>query len=189
MIAERNASKLTIVSYNTDFEAFYSFLVASGIATDITKITTTNIRSYTSHLSREKHYCTATIRRKIHSLSSFFKFLVSQEYLIKSPMPPIMAPKRPDNILIYLQEAELKKLICMPRLHSRDNKLRDTCILQTFIFTGVRRSELLALDWSDIDFQQNTIKVRHGKPTSNGTSPSQSHWYLTFGIICSHGCH
>jgi site-specific recombinase XerD len=78
-------------------------------------------------------------------------------------MMPIHAPKAPDTVPVYLKPDEVKRLISLPEKYSRNNKLRDKCILETFVFTGIRRNELLSLDWDDIDFKSDTLKVRKGK--------------------------
>lgn len=161
--SEKDASPLTLISYSTDFDLFLYFLVSEEIPRRTSKITTSVIRRYINFLKIDKGYSTETLRRRINSLRSFFNFLISQEYIDRNPMAPINAPKRADQLPIYLQENEIKRLITMPFLHSADNKLRDKCIIETLVFTGVRRSELLSLNWQDIDFGAQTIKVLKGK--------------------------
>ena len=161
--AEKDASAFTIANYTSDFSIFLNFLASQDIKPTVDAITTPLLRKYTTFLKVDKNYEVETIRRKINSLRSFFKFLVSQEYIDKNPMAPIIAPKKPDRLPVYLQPDEIKLLISMPMKHSRDNKLRDKCIIETFVFTGLRRSELLSLNWQNIDFGNNTITVLNGK--------------------------
>lgn len=161
--AEKDASERTVSSYAQDFDIFLYFLDKEGISHTIEKVTTVIIRRYIVFLKADKEYSVESIRRKINSLRSFYKFLLSQEYIEKNPMAPITAPKRPERLPIYLKTEEIKQLISMPFKYSADNKLRDKCMIETFVFSGVRRSELLALNWQDIDFGQNTITVMNGK--------------------------
>ncbi len=161
--AEKNASKLTLTSYTNDFRVLFEFLAIGNIKPGIYTLTTPILRRYISYLKVTKGYKTNTIRRKIHSLSSFFKFLMEQEYLEKNPMLPIHAPKEEQNLPIYLTKDELKLLISMPLKHSRDHKLRDKVILETLAYTGLRRQELLGLDWSHINFGNKNLTVVNGK--------------------------
>jgi site-specific recombinase XerD len=163
LISERNSSKLTIEAYKRDFNIFLTFLSINSIEKNIDFINTQIIRRYISYMKDTKSYSSATIRRKINSLRSFFNFLMSQEYITKNPMAPVSAPKKPDIIPIYLPVKDLNRLLSMPEIHSRDNKLRDKLILELFAFTGIRRQELINLNYSNVDFANQTITVRCGK--------------------------
>lgn len=161
--SEKNASKYTIENYTSDFDIFLHFLLSQGIEPGIDTITPPILRRYIAYLKNDKDYMVETIRRKIHSIKSYFNFLYSQEYISKNPTAGIHAPKSPDRLPIYLDANELKKLIAATMKHPSENSLRNKCAIETLIFTGLRRSELLFLDWDDIDFKSNTIKVRCGK--------------------------
>lgn len=161
--AEKNISHYTRSSYKSDFKVFLYFLDANSIKSDLRTITTPIIRKYLAYLKNEKKYKNQTMRRKIHSLSSFFKFLIEQEYIEKNPMNPIHAPKLGDKIPIYLRKDEIELLINTAMKLGGENALHDKCFLKTFSFTGIRRQEALALDWEDIDFGKSIIKIRKGK--------------------------
>lgn len=161
--AEKNASHYTIENYLCDFKIFAKFLATNGIEPDLCSINTPLIRKYISYLKTEKKYKNQTIRRKIHSLSSFFNFAVEQEYITKNPMTSIHAPRREEKVPIYLSESEITKLIKSTMHYGNDNALRDKCIIETLAYTGIRRQELLGLDWEDVDFKLNTLKIRFGK--------------------------
>ncbi|MCT4619869.1 MAG: tyrosine-type recombinase/integrase [Marinisporobacter sp.] len=163
--SEKNASNSTLTSYKTDFKIFTTFLAIGGIEPRLNTMTTATLRRYISYLKLHKNYKTNTIRRKIHSLSSFFKFLLEMEYIEKNPMLSIHAPQEEKNIPIYIKEKELKMLINAPEKHARfeEHKLRDKVLLELLIFTGARRSEVLNMDWDDVDFGKKTIKIRKTK--------------------------
>ncbi|SHJ80047.1 tyrosine-type recombinase/integrase [Paramaledivibacter caminithermalis] len=160
---EKDVSKHTIKNYNTDFKQFVSFLKTKGIKPSLHTVTTAILRRYVAHLKTEKNYATYTIRRRIHSLSSYYKFLIEQGYLTQNPMLPIHAPKAPDVIPKFLSETEIEQLLKMPEKLSPENALRNKVILMMFLMTGMRRQELLALDWEDIDFGEKMITVKHAK--------------------------
>jgi len=70
------------------------------------------------------------------------------------------------NADYHLKPAELKKVIYAPLL-----SFRDRCILKCFAQTGLRRSELAALDVRDIDFDRRTLEIRAGKGSKSRTLP------------------
>jgi site-specific recombinase XerD len=106
--AEKNASHYTIENYNSDFHIFLHFLLSQGIEPRFDTITPPILRKYTTYLKNDKEYAVETIRRKIHSIKSFFNFLYSQEYISKNPTAGIHAPKSPERLPVYLQAEELK---------------------------------------------------------------------------------
>lgn len=160
--AEKNASDMTKSSYKSDHKIFCEFLENNGI-TEFEKITTPVLRRYVIFLKADKKYQNKTIRRKIHSLSSFYKFLLEQEYIERNPMLPIHAPKEEEKLPIYMSPEEVEALISAAWRYGGVNALRNKCFIKTLAHTGMRRREALALDWECVDFSKNTITVRSGK--------------------------
>ncbi|MFU0825454.1 tyrosine-type recombinase/integrase [Clostridium sp.] len=171
MKSEKNASKYTLKSYESDFEVFSYFLSIKCIEPRVDTITTPILRKYITYLKNDKDYKVETIRRKINSTKSFFNFLVSQEYIDKNPTAAIHAPKSPERLPIYMTTEEIKSIISMPMKHNAEHGLRDKCILEALAMTGVRRSELVALNWEDIDFKNNIIIVKHAKGNKQRVIP------------------
>lgn len=165
MRAEKNASESTIVSYVTDFKTFEKFLLLQGIEPKLQSILTRDLRKYVSYLKIGKEYSNATVRRKIHSLSSFFKFALEMEYIDKNPMLPIHAPKLEERLPIYIKENDLRKLLEAPKKYARfaSHVNRDRVMMSLLIYTGARKSEILNLNWSDIDFKEQVVHIKKGK--------------------------
>ncbi|MGF7058616.1 tyrosine-type recombinase/integrase [Brassicibacter mesophilus] len=173
MASEKNASKLTLGSYETDFNVFTNFLSIGGIEPRLCAMTTQVLRRYVSYLKLHKGYKTNTVRRKIHSISSFFKYLLETEYIEKNPMLPIHAPKEEKHLPIYLKEHELKRLLETPEKYARfpEHRLRDKVMIELLVFTGARRSEVLSMDFDDIDFGKKTITIKKGKGNKQRVVP------------------
>lgn len=161
MFSEKNASKLTLQSYKTDFTNFLDYLKVSGISENVLECQTKDIRLFITYLKISKNYESNSIRRKIHSLSSFFNYLYEMEYIQTNPMVPIHAPKWIEKLPIYFSKADLRIPLKAPDKFARftEHKMRDKLILELFIYTGARRSEVLQLNWSDVNFQQKTILI------------------------------
>lgn len=158
--SEKNISKYTKENYASDMKIFVLYLQSSEIQTDIEVITTPILRQYFTYLKTVKNYKNPSMRRKIHSLSSFFKFLVEQEYLIKNPMSPIHAPKLESKLPIYLHANEVERLIKSVSQYGHDRALHDKCFIKMLAYTGVRRCEIIAMNFDDVDFNRQTIKIR-----------------------------
>lgn len=165
MKSEKNCSASTVSSYWTDFYIFKEFLSKQKINITLDNITTSVLRQYLAYIKLEKGYANGTIRRKIHSLSSFFKYLIDIEVIDKNPMLPIHAPKQENHTPIYFDEKEIERLLSAPERYARfpHHILRDRVILMTLFYTGCRRAELLAINFDDINFGTRVLTIRQGK--------------------------
>jgi len=130
-----------------------------------------SFRSYLAHLN-EKQYSKATIARKLATLRSFYKFLVRTNRLSSNPVTAVRTPKQDKKLPRFLEYDEVKRLLETP---PADNWLgaRDRAILETLYSTGIRVSELVALNMDDIDFLGEVIHVR-GKGKKERIAPISS---------------
>jgi len=126
------------------------------------------VRAYLALLN-EKQYSKATIARKLATLRSFYKFLVKRGQLAANPVVAVRTPKQDKKLPRFLEYEDVKRLLETPPL---DNWLgaRDRAILETLYSTGIRVSELVALNLDDIDFLGEVIHVR-GKGKKERISP------------------
>jgi integrase/recombinase XerC/integrase/recombinase XerD len=112
------------------------------------------ITDYFSFINSMKPYKAKTTHRIISTLNSFYRFLYSQGVITSNPMTGIERPKIKDQELRYLKHSQVIKLIAS----IEDD--RDRLIVRTIYATGVRVSELCGINIEDIDFEDETIKVR-----------------------------
>jgi len=126
------------------------------------------VRTYLAFLN-EKQYSKATIARKLATLRSFYKFLVKRNQLTSNPVVAVRTPKQDKKLPRFLDYEEVKKLLDTPSL---ENWLgaRDRAILETLYSTGIRVSELVALNMDDIDFLGEIVHVR-GKGKKERITP------------------
>lgn len=107
-----------------------------------------------------------TIRNRLTTLNSFAKWCLDKGYLEENPLEKIPKPKLRKSIPRHLTKDQALKLLGWTkhfRYRTKFEKTRAIAIIATFIFTGVRRSELLNLKIGDIDFQQRSLFVDSGK--------------------------
>jgi len=126
------------------------------------------VRSYLGLLN-EKQYSKATIARKLATLRSFYKFLVKRNYTSSNPVVSIRTPKQEKKLPRFLEYEEVKKLLSTPPVNTWLGA-RDKAILETLYSTGIRVSELVALNMDDIDFLGEVVHVR-GKGKKERISP------------------
>lgn len=171
--SERNASHHTLKNYEGDFKIFLSFLSLYEISMEVDKIETTDIRKYIVYLKKHKNYANETIRRKINSLKSYFNFLISQDYIIQSPMRGITAPKKETRIPKYFTEDQVKLIFNTAKQSEANFALRNYILIKLIATTGIRRQEAIDLNFNNIDFGKNTIKVK-GKGRKERLIPMNS---------------
>jgi integrase/recombinase XerC len=120
----------------------------------------------------EKQYSKATIARKLATLRSFYKFLVKRNRVGSNPVVGIRTPKQEKRLPRFLEYEEIKRLLETP---PTDTWLgaRDRAIMETLYSTGMRVSELVAMNLDDIDFLGEVVHIR-GKGKKERICPISS---------------
>ncbi len=129
---------------------------------------TDSVRAYLAHLN-EKEYSKATVARKLATLRSFYKFLVKRNFVSTNPVTAVRTPKQEKKLPRFLEYEEVKRLLETPPVNTWLGA-RDRAIMETLYSTGVRVSELVALNMEDIDFLGEVIHVR-GKGKKERIAP------------------
>ncbi len=129
---------------------------------------TDTVRAYLAFLN-EKQYSKATIARKLATLRSFYKFLVKRAQVSSNPVVAVRTPKQEKKLPRFLEYEEVKKLLDTPPVSSWLGA-RDRAILETLYSTGIRVSELVALNMDDIDFLGEVVHIR-GKGKKERIAP------------------
>jgi len=162
LVAEKNASPHTLKSYLNDISQFEGFLKQSGHAEEssnpkIDSIDRLAIRSYLGFLY-DKKFSASTMRRKLSTLSSFFRFLCREGYLQNNVVKSVPAPKMESKLPSFLSVDEMFRLIDLPEGEGF-LAIRDRAMLELFYSTGIRISELVSLKAEDIDRTTQMVKV------------------------------
>jgi len=160
-LGQPEASMATAIATQTELEIDQRLL---GLDVD-------QARAYLACLN-EKGYSKATIARKLATLRSFYKFLVKTNRCSSNPLTAIRTPKQEKKLPRFLEYEEVKRLLETPPTDSWLGA-RDRAILETLYSTGIRVSELVALNLDDIDFLSEVIHIR-GKGKKERITPISS---------------
>lgn len=152
-ILKKNYSNNTYIAYLNDLYYFYLF-----VKKDLTLVTEDDIRKYLEYLNEKKEKITS-IRRKISSFKTFYKFLYLNNYIDKKdyPLVKIAYPKLEKRLPKFIYYNDLLDIIDEA---TRDSDgVRDRLIIEMLYATGVRVSELVNIKYDDIDFNNRRIRV------------------------------
>ncbi|MCE9592326.1 MAG: tyrosine recombinase [Planctomycetes bacterium] len=153
-------------------DALPSFDVSPAVERRMVAADTLSLRAFLTHLDTFG-YSPATTARKIATLRSFYKWLLRRALVQSNPMLLIRTPKQPKRLPKAITVEQIDKLLSMP-----DDKqtlgARDRAILETLYSTGVRVSELVDLNRTDLAMNEQTIHVR-GKGKKERIVPLGSH--------------
>lgn len=161
-LEDHGNSDLTITSYRSDLRQFLAFLRANQGPTTLEEIRPVWIRSFLRE-KRRQGLSTSSVARKLNCLRSFFKFCVLQEWLERNPAQSVEAPKIAETLPSYLREDEVYRLLNAVNQAKHCFAKRDRALIKLLLTTGIRRSELINLNWEDINFKEKTLTVRQGK--------------------------
>lgn len=151
----RKFSENTLVSYQKDLNNFLSFLFENKIF-EINNISKRTIQRFMIYLS-EKNLSPRSISRHLSALRSFYNFLLFNDLVDFNPMEGIQNPKFGKYTVKYLDEDNLNFTLNV--LQNNEEVFQDYVIIETLYSTGMRVSEICNLKKSDIDFENNFIKV------------------------------
>ncbi len=155
---ERRNSKHTIIAYKKDLEQFYHYLATRYNIEDWKLVESTFIRSWIIELMQEG-ISNTSINRKLAALRAFYKFLIQKEIITINPTNNVIPPKKGKKLPEFIPAKEMNLLLNRTDFGEDYEGVRNYTILELFYQTGIRRSELLNLKVSDIDFQQKQIKI------------------------------
>jgi integrase/recombinase XerC len=158
LLQEKNYSKLTALAYGKDLQFFSKFIQDNFDNTLLEDVSYTLIRSWIVQMV-DSQMSNTSINRKIASLKAFYKFLLKTKQIEINPLSKHKALKSPKKIQIPFSEDEIDKVLNQIQYKEGFDGIRDKLIIDLFYTTGMRRSELISLQLSNLDLASRTIKV------------------------------
>lgn len=150
---ERGLSPTTLSSYRQDVGLFEAFLKARGISS-LTKVETIHVREFLQSLRTTRS--PSTVARKLAAVKGLFKFLEGERIITKSPTAFIETPRLWRTLPHTLNLPEVERLLASVKAEGLG--LRDGAILELLYGTGLRVSELVALDLGNLNFEAGFLR-------------------------------
>jgi integrase/recombinase XerC len=100
-----------------------------------------------------------SVNRKLSSMRSFFYFLVKQGIVYTNPLRMVNGPKTEKDLPYFVREGEMESLLNSDGFEADFEGERNRLILEMLYNTGIRRSELVGIKKSDIDYEASLLKV------------------------------
>lgn len=155
----KNTSKNTEISYERDLKKMMLFLRTQNVE-DCFITTSTNLNSYLMYLEKEK-FAASTISRSVASIHAFFQYLCQEGVIESNPSESLKAPKIEKKAPGILSIEEVDLLLKQPDKNTPKG-MRDRAMMELLYATGIRVSELIQLESSDINLQLGYLVCHAG---------------------------
>ncbi len=156
MTVERGLAKNTIVAYNRDLQRYIDHLQKTDQIHLYKDVSRTHINAFVKKLKAEGK-SVQTIARHLSSIRSFHQFLLREQVVEHDPTVHIETPKRERNLPKVLSFSEVETLLHAPDL-STVFGIRDRAMMELLYGTGIRVSELIQMDLSDLHLTMGFIR-------------------------------
>ncbi len=171
---EKKLGDSTILSYKLDLNSFDKF-----ISKDFISITKDDIVKYLNYL--RDSISARSVNRHISALKGFYNFLLEEGYIKESPLENISVMKTEKKLPKYLSIEEVDKLLNIPLVTHYD--YRNKAMLEVMYATGMRVSELVSLEYSNVDLYNAIVRVKgKGKKTRIVPIGEMASYYLKLYI-------
>lgn len=156
---ERRYSESTIKAYEKDLISYAEFLADTYDISSTLNSTHQIIRSWIVKLM-DDGISPRSVNRKISSLKSYFKYLLKEGVIESNPAQRITTVKTAKKLPAYINQDEINDLLDLPIANNDFKSKRDRLIIEILYLTGIRRSELIQLKESSVDYERGVLKVK-----------------------------
>jgi len=171
---EKGLSANTLQSYRRDLAKLQAWTAKHG--KHIEKLERKDLREWIARMSRDG-LAPTSVSRAVSALRGFYRFLMLDGHIKYHPAEDLNTPQRMTHLPQFLSEEEIAKLLDAPDVKT-DEGIRDRAMLELMYATGLRVSELCALQAGDIDINAGLIAC-FGKGSKQRRVPvgkSAIHW-------------
>jgi integrase/recombinase XerD len=155
---EKELASSTIQGYRSTLNLLKHYLIQQKQITSWDQVTYPHLRDFIHYIATEFKNGPSTRAGKVSDLKGFFSYLYLEEVIDRPIADRLIKPKLVKKLPVYLTVEECRRFIDVIRKNS-DHANRDCTIILTFLYTGMRISELCQLNVSDVNLEQESIKV------------------------------
>lgn len=150
----------TVDSYKRDVKQYVAYLDEIGVS-NIKNTTQTNVLSYIMLLQKQGR-ATSTVSRVIASIRSYYLYLLRNGQVDTDPTITLSSPKIEKKAPKVLTSKDVTTLLEQPKL-SENKGIRDKAMLELLYATGIRVSELIGIDVSDVNLSMGYVRCSNNK--------------------------
>lgn len=155
---DKKLSSNTLQSYKRDITQYQEYIDKNGL--NYLKVDSEDIDDYFKDL-KEMNKKTSTISRNLATIRSFYQFLLRTKKIKKDPTVGVQSPKVEKKVPSILTAKEVELLLEQPK--SIDLKgIRDKAMLEFAYATGMRVTEIISLDITDVNLEQSYVTCNTG---------------------------
>jgi integrase/recombinase XerD len=159
---ERGLSRNTLAAYRTDLLQFGRFLAERD--QEATTAGPGDLSDFLADLAQgdgngRAPCSTATVHRKAACLRSFYRHLRREDAIEDDPAARLETPRRGRKLPEVLSYGEVQRLLAQPR-GDEPATLRDRALLELMYASGLRASETISLEISDVDLEHGIVRAR-----------------------------
>lgn len=156
LASERKLSANTTSAYRTDLEQFISFVADRG-HDSWHSLQRDDVIAFLIFL-KERRYATSTLARRTAAVKSFCDFLVRSKVIEADPTADLDSPRVDRTPPLAISVVQVDELLELPLRASGPEALRDKAMLELLYSTGMRVSELVALDLDDVNLEAECVR-------------------------------
>ncbi len=184
---ERGLSRNTLEAYGSDLQQLGAFLEREG--TDALAVRHAQLAEFLSELAHGSEerapVSAATLARKVACLRSFYRHLRLEGVIEHDPTAQLRGPPKTRQLPRVLSREQVQRLLAQP--HGEDAlALRDRALLEVMYACGLRASETVGLELSDVDFEEGVLRAR-GKGSKERLVPVGNHALAALRAWCRVG--
>jgi integrase/recombinase XerD len=159
---ERGLARNTLSAYRSDLLQFGLFLAKRGVpATDVANGEVAEFLTQLAEGNGDGGASPATVNRKAACLRSFYRHLRREELVDEDPTAALTPPRRGRKLPHVLNHTEVSRLLEQPK-GADPTAQRDRALLEVMYACGLRASEAIGLEITDVDFRRGLVRP-HGK--------------------------
>lgn len=156
---EKHYSTRTVEAYRDDLRDFCRFLGWEPTDFNPAEVDESDIKQWIIELLDKEHNAKRSVKRKISSLHSFYKFLLREGIVKVDITQRVIVPKVDKPLPIFFKESEMEVVTAQDDAADDWQSVRDCLIIEMFYQTGMRLSEMEGLKDEDIDTITGQIRV------------------------------